>query len=132
MHDLVRDLRFGVRTLAKSPGFAALVILTLGLGIATNVAIFATVHGMLLDSLPYREPDRLTLLWATKPAQGWSNVSVSAANFEDWRARSRSFEDMAIWDYTGFNMSAGDAVERVGGVRTSPNLFSVVGIEPAL
>ena len=132
MQDLTRDLRFGLRTLTRSPGFTLLVVVTLALGIATNVAIFATVHGMLLDSLPYREPDRLAFLWASKPSQGWGNVSISAANFRDWQQRSRTFESMAIWDYAGFNLSTGDEVERVGGVRTSPNLFQVVGIEPAL
>jgi putative ABC transport system permease protein len=96
MDTLWQDVKYGVRALAKSPGFALVAILTLALGIGANTAIFSVVHAALLRPLPYPEPDRLVMVWANVerrggPAQEWTNPD----DLHDWRTQNTVFEDMA-------------------------------------
>src|SRR6202161_455100 len=93
LETLAQDLRYGWRTLLKSPGFAAAALFTLALGIGANTAIFSVVYGVLLQPLPFRDASRLILLNETTPKVG--DVSVSYLNFQDWRAQSRTFSGMA-------------------------------------
>src|ERR1700685_4198012 len=93
METLAQDLRYGWRTLLKSPGFAAAALFTLALGIGANTAIFSVVYGLLLQPLPFRDASRLILLNETTPRVG--DVSVSYPNFQDWRSQSHSFAEMA-------------------------------------
>ena len=90
LHDIVQDLRYGLRSLIKAPGFAAVAVLTLALGIGANSAIFSFVDGALLKPLPYAHPERIVQLWE-KPPGGGNNV-VSALNFLDWQGQSTLFE----------------------------------------
>src|SRR6185437_334394 len=99
---LMQDLRFALRMLRKSPGFTAVAVLTLALGIGANSAIFSFVYGILLAPLPYKNPSRLIVLNETTPRVGM--VSVSYPNFLDWRAQSREFSQFAAAYSVGFNL----------------------------
>src|SRR6266540_1198967 len=96
MQALLQDLRYGVRMLGKNPGFTTVAVVSLALGIGATTAIFSVFHGVLLRSLPYRNPDRLAMLWTDDPKHNIREEGVSYPNFLDWRAQSRSFEEMAI------------------------------------
>jgi putative ABC transport system permease protein len=130
LNELAQDVRYGVRSLLKAPGFAAVAILTLALGIGANSAIFSFVDGVLLKPLPYPDPERILLLWE-KPPGGGNNV-VSAMNFLDWRSQSSSFTGVAA--ITGRSMTLSGTVEptlmRVA--RVSAAYFDILGVKPKL
>src|SRR5262249_31385477 len=94
LESLLQDLRYGLRTLAKNPGFTAAAVLTLGLGIGANTAIFSVVDGVLLSPLAGRDPDRLVMLWES--TQTTPRIPVSYPNYLDWQQRARSFADIAV------------------------------------
>src|SRR5215203_583219 len=128
---LLQDLRYGLRALAKNPAFTAAAVLTLGLGIGATSAIFSVVNGVLLTPLAGRDPDRLVLLWES--TQDMPQIRVSYPNYLDWRRRTHSFEDIAIYNGSGqFNLTGQGEPERVRGGLASGNLFTVIGVEPAL
>jgi putative ABC transport system permease protein len=129
LESLLQDLRYGLRTLAKNRGFTVAAVLTLGLGIGANTAIFSVVNGVLLSPLAGRDPDRLVMLWET--TQETQQIPVSYPNYLDWRQRTRSFEDIAV--YNGFDqltMTGEGDPERIQGGLASGNLFTVFGVEP--
>ena len=103
MSSISRDLGYAVRILAKRPGFAAVAILTLALGIGANTAIFSVVNGVLLNSVPFSEAE--TLVFMGENSEQVPNMSVSYPNFLDWRERNRSFEAIAAHNFTGFNVT---------------------------
>src|SRR5580704_3954619 len=127
----LQDLRYAMRTLAKTPGFAVVAILTLALGIGANTAIFSVVKAVLLNSLPYRQPDRLVTL-AQGDAETPNPVHVSYAEVEDWKARNRSFQQIAL--YRGWTPAAShDGVPgMVFGLRVTRNFFDLLGVSPRL
>jgi putative ABC transport system permease protein len=134
--NVLQDLRYAVRTLAKRPGFTAVVVVTLAIGIGACTAVFSIVNGILLRPLGYPEADRLVgifsanaTLQAAQPTEGWDRSNVSANDFVDWRARSRSFIDMGICTYTSYNLTGGDRPERVIAARASASLLPVLGFE---
>lgn len=127
---LINDLRFSLRILRKSPGFAIVAVLTLALGIGANTAIFSVVYGVLLDPLPYQDPARLILLNETTPRVGM--VSVSDPNFLDWRSQSHTFSQMAAVHEVDFNLSGISQPESIGGEAVSPNFLSLLGVRPFL
>ena len=131
MDTLLADLRFAVRSLLKSPGVFAIAALSLALGIAANVTIFAAVDAFLLRPLPYPEPERIVQLWATNTERGWDRSSISLPDFVDWREQSRTM-DVAAYSNVSFNLSGGDEPERVTGLRVSANMFGVLGVRPTL
>jgi predicted permease len=128
---LAQDLKYGIRMLAKSPGFAAVAILTLALGIGANTAIFSVVNGVLLRPLPYQEPQRLVNVYAANLQKGTANDAVSFADFEDWTKQSRTL-DLAAGSYWTFNLTGQQIPERIVGARTSGNFFEVLGVRPML
>ena len=133
MNSLVQDFRYGIRTLAKSPGFTLVVVVTLALGIGANTAIFSMVHGVLLQRLPFRDPGQLYTLWERNLKMGYEQNPPAAANFRDWRERNGVFEQMAAFDSSRtFNLAGGGNPERVDGAAVSPGLFELLGVKPVL
>ncbi len=131
LESLLQDLRYGLRTLAKNPGFAAVAAVTLALGIGANTAIFSVVNGVLLSPVAGRDPDRLVMLYET--TKDIPRVPVSYPNYVDWRQRARSFENIAIYNgFDQFTMTGQGDPERVRGGLASGNLFPLLGIEPAV
>ena len=130
VESLAKDLRYGWRTLVKSPGFAAAALFTLALGIGANTAIFSVVYGILLRPLPFRDVSHLVLLNETTPQVG--DVSVSYPNFQDWRRQSRTFTEMAAVTRVKFNMAGSSRPENIGGLAVSPNFLPMVGVRPVV
>ncbi len=125
---LQQDVRFGLRQLRKSPGFTAIAVLTLALGIGANTAVFSIVYSALLQPLPYRDAARLMVLNETTPNVGV--VSVSYPNFVDWRAQSHTFSQMAALDTVSFNLSGVTEPESLNGLAVSPNFLAMMGVHP--
>jgi putative ABC transport system permease protein len=128
--DLWQDLRFGARMLLKSPGFSAVVALTLALGIGANAALFSVVNGVLLNPLPYPQPEQLVTLHQSKPYA--ATGSIPYPNFCDWRKENQAFSAMAISRPSSFSMIGAGEPEQVDGRWVSAEFFSVLGVKPAL
>jgi predicted permease len=128
---LIQDLRYGLRMLAKSPGFTAAAVLTLALGIGANIAIFSVVNAVLVRPLPYRDAGRLVMLWSTEPKKGWRG-QASPLDFVTWRHESRSFESLAAFEPNSRILTGrGEPVELSGGW-ISAGFFETLGIAPQL
>ena len=135
METLLQDLQYGVRMFLKSPGFTAIVILTLALGIGVNTAIFSVVNSVLLRPLPYEDPARLLIIGEVNPNAKINQVSIAPANFADYRDQNKSFQSMALYRInarSGFNLAGDGQPERVVGATVSANLFPTLGINPKL
>ncbi|MCI0535736.1 MAG: ABC transporter permease, partial [Verrucomicrobiales bacterium] len=129
----MHDLKFAFRQLSKNPGFTAVAVLTLALGIGANTALFSVVNGVLLRPLPFHEHERLVTLWESSPASGFDQQNVSPPTFADWKAQTTSLEEMAFW--TGpfdFNFVIQDGSEKVRASYTSSSLFRALRVEPRL
>ena len=130
---LVQDLRHGARMLRKSPGFTAVAVLTLALGIGANTAIFSVVDAVLLRPLPFPDPARLMRIWECAPSRGYFRNVVNPLNFLDWRDHARSFESMAaVLGGVVTNLNAQGAPIAVPGMQVSPEFFSILGVTPIL
>lgn len=127
-----QDIREAARYLTANPGFAVIVILTLGLAIGVNSTIFSVVYGVLLRPLDYAEPDRLAGLWESNTVQGLDRSEVSAATYIDWRSRTRAFERIGIFRHRGFTLTSDGQAERVSSVEASPVLFQLLGVAPVV
>ena len=130
METLLKDLRYGFRGLLKHPGFTAIVIITLGLGIGASTSIFSVVNSVVLRRLPYKQADRIVAIqeWNTAGKRG----QVTAANFYDWRQQNTVFEHLAAIKTGSANLSLNDQAERIDISQTSANYFSVFPVEPQL
>ncbi len=131
MSTILRNLRFAVRSLARKPGFAATAILCLALGIGANTAIFSFVNAVLLEPLPYPEPDRLVHLWQQFLADSPERVPVSGREFLDYRERSRAFSTLAAMIHQEYSVTGSGEPEVRDGVRASAELFGMLGVRPA-
>src|ERR1043165_138669 len=105
MDRLWQDLRYGARLLAKNPGFAAVAVLTLGLGIGVNTAIFSVVNAVLLRPLPFENPDQLVMIWQTNSQRGVFQDLVSPANLNDLQQQNHTFSQMAAFNPRGFSLT---------------------------
>lgn len=128
--DLLHDLRYAVRMQLKNPAFTIIAIIALALGIGANTAIFSVVNTVLLRPLPYKDPERLVMIWEDSSRHGYPRDTPAAANFVDWRDQSQSFEGMAAIADTSFNLTGSGEPERLEGRRVSANLFPLLGVEP--
>ena len=132
MNGFLQDLRYGWRTLAKSPGFTAVAVVTLALGIGANSSIFSLINTVLLRPLPFNEPDRLVMISEIRAASNDANLPISGHEFVAWREQTRNFESMAIIRGDGFNLTgAGDPIS-VSALRVSSKFFSVLEVAPLL
>src|SRR5262249_28589536 len=120
------DVRYALRTLRKNPGFTTVVLLTLALGIGANAAIFSVVNGVLLRPLPFRDADRLMIIWGDLRRPGLNDIPTSAGEYVDYRDRAHAFEQVAAYDTVGFNLTGGEP-ERVEGAIVSTTFFSLLG-----
>ena len=132
MDAFLLDLRYAGRTLVKNPGFAALTILCLALGIGVNSTIFSVVDTVAIRPLPFREPDRLVALTTTHQANGIERGNVSYLDLQDWRARTHAFAEMAAVTGRSLTLSDGDEPERFNGATVTWNMFPMLGIQPIL
>jgi predicted permease len=129
-----RDLRYGLRTLVRTPGFSLMAILVMALGIGATTSLFTLVRSVLLRPLPFREPDKLVMLYEHFRQQPESPYNVVApADFRDWRAQTHGFQDMGAWRWWAGHISGehGESPEVVVGAGGSWNLFSLLGVQPA-
>jgi putative ABC transport system permease protein len=127
---LLHDMRFALRMLRKSPGFTTVAVLTLALGIGANTAIFSVVHGVLLASLPFREPDRLVTVWLNN-FNLKSPTELSYADFLDWKRSALSFEKLAAYSQRDFDLSSPGTPEHLEGREISAHFFSTLGVQLA-
>lgn len=133
LEDFCTDVRYGLRTLRKSPGFALVVIVTLGLGIGANTAIFSYVNAWLLKPLPYPDAGRLMVVLSHDTKKGWTSKDVtSTADFLEYQQQNTSFEQLACWTVWYFNLTSDGPPDRVLGGLVSWNFFQTLGVQPVL
>ncbi len=129
----VQDLRYALRMLLKAPGFTVVAVATLALGIGANTAIFSLVSAVLLRPLPFPDPDRLVLVWDDVSVQTKGRFSLTEpapADYAAWKAQSQSFTDMACMTWATYNLTGIDQPQKLEGVRTTANVFNVLGMQP--
>ena len=125
-----QNLRYGIRMLSKSPGFALMAVLTLAIGIGANTSIFTVLNSVLLRPLPFNEPDRLLIV--SERDSHFDNSSVAYQNFEDWKAQNRSFEDMCLFRRRDYTITGQRGPEHINGREVSAGFFTVLGAHPVL
>jgi predicted permease len=130
LEEFTQDLRFGGRTLRRNPGFAAIAILTLALGIGANAAIFSVVNAVLLRPLPWSDPDRAVMIWSKWTA--FDKTWVASGEVVDYKKRSRALSDVAAWSDGQVNLTGDGEPERVAAANVSANLFLVLGAQPMI
>src|SRR5215475_146482 len=132
METFWQDLRQGARSLFKQPTFAIIAVITLAIGIGGNTAIFSVVHAVLLQSLPYRDADRLETVWEHNRRRGNAQNVINMGNFFDWKEQNRVFEDMAAFFDTTANLTSGGDPEEIPAQMATTNLFNILGVNPIL
>lgn len=132
MSNLWQDLRFGLRSLRRSPGFAVVAVLTLALGIGATTAIFTVLDTVVLRPLPLEEPDRLVVVWERNDGQGIERERPSAPNYHDWREGTRRFEGLAAWTEESLTLSGGAQPDVLSAVSATSNFFDVLRARPLL
>jgi putative ABC transport system permease protein len=132
METFWQDLRFGFRQLLSKPGFAGIATLSLALGIGANTAIFSLVDAVLLRPLPFHDPDRLVMVWEDAAKIGFPRGMPEPANYADWKAQNRVFEDMAALNWRTYNLTDDGEPERVEAHAVTANFFRLLGVKPEL
>ena len=134
LEGLWRDIRYGLRTLRRSPSFSATAILVMALGIGASTSLFTIVRSVLLKPLPFRDPDKLVMLYEHFRQNEYPYNVVAPAVFHDWREKTHGFQDMAAWKWWAgaITSDSGELPEYIVGAAGSWNLFSVLGVDPAL
>lgn len=129
LNELSHDVRFAIRQLLKAPAFAAIAILTLGLGIGATTAIFSAVEAVVLRPFPYADPSRMVFAW--NHSERFGDGSVSVGDFTDWHRRSRSFSELAAVQFLGVTIANGDTPDRATAGIVTPDFFPLYGVQPA-
>jgi len=132
MGNIMQDVRYAVRMLLKNPGFTFVAVIAVALGIGANSAMFSVINAVLLRPLPYHEPDRLVTIWEESQQRGMYEMPVSFANFRDWVDQNHVFEHISAYTFTNLNLTGAGEPVRILAVRSSANLFSLVGAAPLL
>jgi putative ABC transport system permease protein len=133
IENFIQDVHYGLRMLAKSPGFTAVAVVTLALGIGANTAIFSLVDTILLRPLPYRNPEQLVLVSETLPQMGGdTEVGMAAGEYLDYRDRNRSFVQTAAYEAAGFNLTGEGSPLRVNAAAVTASAFPLLGVRPRL
>ena len=131
--DLVKDLSFGLRQLRRNPGFTAVAVITLSLGIGANTAIFSVVNAALLHPLPFRNADQLLTQWGTVPAFNYTGpISICPRDYAEWRDQNRVFEQIAAFSGQTSNLTGAGEPVRLEGSQVTAGFFSLLGVTPAL
>jgi putative ABC transport system permease protein len=132
MQNSITDIRFGFRSLLKRPGATAIALVTLALGIGVNTAIFSAVDSILLRPLPFKDPERIVSVWEQTPSLGIQQNQAAPANFFDLRTQNQSFEALGAYGPLDINLTGSGDPERLDGQLVSANVFSILGVAPAL
>ena len=132
MGTLIQDLRYGLRMLAKNPGFTAVAVLTLALGIGANTAIFGVVNAVLLRPLPYKDPQRLVVIWETEPSGPGDLFPDTSPDFADWRKQNSVFEGLAAASGDGAALTGVSEPLQLDGWQVAPEIFPLLGVQPLL
>src|SRR5690349_20548670 len=131
IHNVWQDVKYGLRSFAKSPGFTAIAVLTLALGIGANTAIFSIINAVLLKPLPFRNPGQLVDLRVTENAQG--DFPLTGDDYLDWEGQNHTFEAMSLYSWEhGVNTSTSGSSEPADIVNTQANFFSNLGVQPLI
>src|SRR5262245_45759301 len=133
MNSFTQDLRYGLRSLLKTPGFTLVAVLTLALGVGANAAIFSVLEAVVLRDLPYQDPDRLAILWTRNIRQNLPDGS-SFLNFRDWKTQSKAFENMAAYVRPAFTRGTpgGSEPERIYLALVGDGFFQILGTPPLI
>ena len=129
---LRQDVRFGVRTLRRRPGFAAIAVLTLGVGMGATTAMFSLIDSVLLKPLPFRESDRLVMVWEGRPRIKQPRIEAAPSNYVDWQQQLKAFDSLAAYVNGFVNLTGAGAPERLAVVQVTPNLFPTLGVDPLI
>jgi putative ABC transport system permease protein len=132
MDTLIQDVRYSIRQLARSPGFTAVAVLTLALGLGANTAIFSVVHAVLLQPLPYPDAERLAMVWVSNPGEGIDKDVASFPLFADWRQQAKSFEQVVAYAARGFTLTGHGEPEQLRGAAVAAGFFPMLGVPAAL
>ena len=132
MESLMQDIRYGWRMLGKNPGFTAIAVLTLAIGIGASTATFSVVDTVLLQPLPYQQPEQLVTVTETLPGMSADEVGVAAGEYGDYRDRNHSFSQVAAYQNTGFNLTGEGKPLRINAAGVSASLFPLLGVSPEL
>src|SRR5580658_2623625 len=130
MGALAQDIRYGIRMLAKNPGCTLIAVLTLALGIGANTALFSVVNGVILNPLPYPQPDQLVMLYENSPA--FEKFSISYPNLKDWQRSNSTFAEIAGYRSDDFTIAGSGETERVRVGMVSADFFPILGVNPML
>ncbi len=130
--NFLANLRYTVRQILKNPGFFAVAVAALALGIGANTAIFSAVEAVLLKPLPFAQPARLMVVWEDASYVGFAFNTPAPANYLDWRTRNRVFTDMAATRFVTASLTGDGQPEQLSGKKVTPNFFDVLGVQPAV
>ncbi|HYX40798.1 MAG TPA: ABC transporter permease, partial [Pyrinomonadaceae bacterium] len=130
MNSLLQDLRYGLRTLRKQPGFTFVAVLALALGIGANTTIYSTINALLLHPFNFSGVDRIVAIWETRDLASGDHDGDAYANYLDIKNQSQSFEQAAAWIGWNANLTEGDAPERIEGAAVAPQFFNILAVQP--
>ncbi len=132
LEELWHDLRYGARMLLKQPGFTIVAVITLALGIGANTAVFSLINVVMLNPLPYYEPERLVMVWEEASFAGFPRREAAPANYVDWKAQQTVFEDMAGLGWASFSLTGDGEPQQIFANAVTANFFPLLGTAPAL
>jgi putative ABC transport system permease protein len=128
----IQDIRYALRTFLKNPGFTAVAVIALALGIGANTAVFSSINAMLLKPFPFTDLDRIVVVSETAPAQSLGDIRAASGNFRDWREQGKSFESLAAGHGWNVNLTGEGFAERIEGFQVTSDFFHLLGVAPLL